>query len=66
MYGGEEKCRQVSWWENLKEREHLDDLGVDGRILKCISEKQDGKAWTGLIWLRTGTSGRFTEMKLLD
>ena len=25
------------WWENLKERGHLEDLGADGRIiLKCM------------------------------
>jgi hypothetical protein len=28
-----------------------------GIILKCIFKKWDGKAWTGLIWLRIGTVG---------
>jgi hypothetical protein len=42
--------------ENLKKREHLEDPDVDARmILKCILKK-DRRAWTGLIWLRTGTS----------
>jgi hypothetical protein len=26
-------------------------------ILKRIIEMKDGGAWTGLIWLRTGTDG---------
>jgi hypothetical protein len=31
---------------------------VDGRIiLKWILNRQDGRAWTGLIWFRIGTSG---------
>jgi hypothetical protein len=31
------------WWENLREGDHLEDRGVDGRIiLKCILEKWDG------------------------
>jgi hypothetical protein len=31
------------WWGNLSERDHLKDLGIDGRIkLKCISKKWDG------------------------
>jgi len=45
------------WWANLREREHLGDPGVDGRIiLQCFFRKCDG-AWTGLIWLRIGTGG---------
>jgi hypothetical protein len=34
------------------------DLGMDGRIiLKWILRNMMGNAWTGFIWLRTGTSG---------
>jgi hypothetical protein len=40
------------------DRDHLKDPSVDARIiLKYILKKQDGRAWTGLIWLRIGTSG---------
>ena len=31
---------------------NLEDQDVDYRILKWIFTKWDGKAWTGLIWLR--------------
>jgi len=45
-------------WENLRERDHLEDTGVDGRIiLKCIVMKLGGEAWTGFIWLRIGVGG---------
>jgi hypothetical protein len=40
-----------------KERDHLEDLDVDGRtIAKCTFKKRDG-TWTGLILLRIGTGG---------
>jgi hypothetical protein len=43
------------WWGNMSEREHLEDPGVDVRmILKWILKKRCGR-WTGSIWLRIGT-----------
>jgi hypothetical protein len=33
----------------MTERGHLEDLGIDGKIiLKCIFKKWNGKDWTGL------------------
>jgi len=46
------------WWGNLRERDHLDDQGVDLRIiLRWIFRKWDVGVWTVSIWLRTGTGG---------
>jgi hypothetical protein len=47
------------WWRNLGERVHLEDVGVDGRIiLRSIFRKRNVEAWTGLIWFRIGTGDR--------
>jgi hypothetical protein len=46
------------WWEDVRGRDKLEDLAVDGRMtLKWIFMEWDGEAWTGLIWLRIGTGG---------
>jgi len=33
------------WWGNLRERGHLEDLGLDGIFRKC-----DVGTWTGFMW----------------
>jgi len=35
------------WWRNLRERDHLEDQGLDGRILSWILQKWNVGAWTG-------------------
>jgi hypothetical protein len=47
------------WWGDLREKVHLEDLGVNGRMMvKWIFKKRDGKAWNGLIWPKIGAGGR--------
>jgi hypothetical protein len=44
--------------EDLRGKDHLEDLGADGKIMsRWIFSKWDVEAWTGLIWLRIGTRG---------
>ena len=48
----------VFWWGNLRERDHLEDPDVDGRIiLSWIFRKRDMNEYTVSIWLRIGTGG---------
>jgi hypothetical protein len=42
----------------MRNRDHLGDPGVDGRIiLTRIFRKWDVGVWTGSSWLRIGTDG---------
>jgi len=56
---GEERKVYKFWWESSKEKDHLEDQGVGG---KMGSEWKLGKlaweVWIGFDSLRTGTGGR--------
>jgi hypothetical protein len=45
--------REIFWLENLKGRDHLEDLGVDGEIawkgVDWICLAQDRNQWRGLV-----------------
>jgi len=57
-YGGRGEVYTEFWWEILRERDHLGEPGVDGRIiLRWIFRKWDVRAVTGLSWLRIGIGG---------
>ena len=41
------------WLGNVKERDHLEYLGIDGKIiLKCMLQNQDKTTCSGLFWIR--------------
>jgi hypothetical protein len=44
MLGRDEKCIQNFSSENLKERDHSEDLGVDGKVILDLTL---GKGWKG-------------------
>ena len=52
MYGGREEVRAGSWWGNFRDRDHLQEHGIVGKImLKWFLKKSGGRAWNGLICL---------------
>ena len=55
--GGKEELHAGFWWEDLRKGDHLEDPGIEGRIiLKWIV----GSGIGGMDWidLRIGTGGR--------
>jgi hypothetical protein len=52
---GRGEVRTGFWWGDLRARDHLDDPGIDRKIILKWIIKQWDEAWFGLIWLRIGT-----------
>jgi len=49
---------KVFWWGNLRERDKLEHLGTDMRIiLELMLKKWDRRRSTGFVWLKTGITG---------
>jgi hypothetical protein len=59
---GSGKMNRGLWRGILQERDHLEDVDIDGRVIfKWAPQKWIGKARTVLAWLRIGTSAGFCE-----
>jgi hypothetical protein len=55
---GRGKVYERFWWGNLRERDHFEYPGIDGRIiLRWIFRNWDVRAWTGSSKLRIRTGG---------
>jgi hypothetical protein len=45
------------YWGNLRKKDHLEDPGVEGRIIFRLIFRKWDKTWTGMIWFRIETGG---------
>jgi len=55
---GDRRIAYRVWWGYVGKRDHLEDVGIDERIiLKWIFKKRDEETWIGRIWFRIGTGG---------
>jgi hypothetical protein len=52
---GDSKAAHRVLVENLRARDHLEDLGADGKIIQKLILRTGMRAWIGLLWIRTGT-----------
>jgi hypothetical protein len=57
---GRGEAYSMFWWGKLRERDHLGDPDVNGRIiLRRMFRNWDVTVWTGSSWLGIGTGGEY-------
>jgi len=59
MYNGEERCTQSLNGERREKKNHVEELGIDGRKILNACSRNKIRAWTALIWFRKGTNVDF-------
>jgi hypothetical protein len=50
------------WWGNLKKTDHIENSGVDGKIIFRWIFTEWG-AWIGSVWLMIGKGGRYLKIR---
>ena len=54
------------WWGELGDGDHLEDAGLDRRIILKMDLQEVGcEAWTGLIWLRIAVVNVMIKLRVL-
>jgi hypothetical protein len=46
---GNRRVHTEFWWRDLRERDHLEHLDIDGRIILKIDPQEVG--WGGMAWI---------------
>jgi len=53
---------RIAVWDQ-RERDRLEDLGIDGENIKMVLKEMVWGACAGLMWFRIGTGGRILGMR---
>jgi hypothetical protein len=57
-YMGKREIRTSFCWGATNERDLLEDLSLDDRVILKWNVQKQGDEWTGFIWICVGKTGR--------